>query len=98
MYKFLKCFTMFIFGILASRKCDFCSFVNSSYEIKDFVYISVAIRNIYKDHFFLTIIIAKNVIFKNCICIYIHSIQCMSDVVSTILLKSVILQKHVQHR
>ena len=30
--------------------------------------------------------------------IYMHSIQCRSNVVSTILLRSVILQKHVQHR
>jgi len=26
-----ECFTMFIFGILAGWKCDFCSFVNGSY-------------------------------------------------------------------
>jgi len=26
-----ECFTFFIFGILASWKCDLCSFVNGSY-------------------------------------------------------------------
>jgi len=31
MYKFPECFTMFIFSISASRKCEFCSFVNGSY-------------------------------------------------------------------
>jgi len=30
MYLFLECFTIFILGILASWKCDFCSFVNGS--------------------------------------------------------------------
>jgi len=30
MYLSLECFTFFIFGILGSWKCDFCSFVNLS--------------------------------------------------------------------
>jgi len=36
-------------------KCDFCSFVNGSYEVNDFGYTSVGIRNICEDYLFLNV-------------------------------------------
>jgi len=64
---------MFIFGFLASRKCDFCSFVNRSCEVKDLGYSSVGIRNIYKDHLILTIMIARKFTFQNSIYKYVYA-------------------------
>ena len=57
----------------------------------DFGYSCVGIWSTCKDHTFLTLIIAKNVIINNCIYIYMQSIQmilpqyclCMSDFINT---------------
>jgi len=64
---------MFIFGILATWKCDFCSLDNKSCEVKDCGCICVGIRYIYKDQLFLTLIISKKVIFKK-VFIFIYTV------------------------
>ena len=46
---------MFIFGILATWKCDFWSFVNGTYYFNNFGYTCFGIRNICKDHPFLNV-------------------------------------------
>ena len=44
---------MFIFGILATWKCDFCLFGNGSFYVYDFGYTCVGIRNNCKYHLLL---------------------------------------------
>jgi hypothetical protein len=51
----LECITMVIFGILASWKCDFCSFVNGCYKVNEFGFTCVGNRNISKYHFSLIV-------------------------------------------
>ena len=60
MYLFLKCFTMFIFGILANP-----TFVNRFCVLNVFGYICVGTRNIYEAQLFPTLIIDKKLIFFN---------------------------------
>ena len=80
----LKVYTMFIFGILASWKCDFCSFVNSSCEVKDCGYICVGIWIIYKDHLFLSLIIAKWLFLKT-VYIFICTVYSVWPILQTII-------------